>query len=515
MSHSEKQPSQSSAFSRLQDRLHHAKELFETGGVDFPGVGGLLWITRKFGIKGTLLIFLLVGFPLGEYSILRSAVYSAVPKTIAGFGLKFEAEEWSLSLLKLQATARNVRLLGPSDEKPVFTASEVELHGSIGTLLRSLPDMVTLHVFGWHHPFNEIVVRHGELHLERSLTGYLNWNEFIESVPERLRKDAASGVYQIQGVRFEDFRVTYVENLPGGSGEGVIKTAQAQVKVDEIRGTFTDLMQPARSGDQPTNFKIQGRSADGVFEIAGKAAFFPSKSEAATEPESESDIRKVSFGSKSAKKAGLPFEMSVYLENIAAGALGRMVPTKTIVPAEGLIGGTVKIIRVSDDAKCEGDFIVKDVRFAPNPLVITDPVAVEAARKSLLSDPPYSGPAGLCTTPGSNPDPIAVPPPSEPKGTAPPFSSTMTRLTQMGTSNSSPGIKALVAYDQQTLRGETPQLTFKELSQALGEQAAERVVQSLGEKAGVSVPAGSGNALTKGVKGVGTGIKKIFGKGKK
>lgn len=511
---SEKPLTRSSAFSRIQDRLHHAKEVFEAGGVDFPGVGSLLWITRKFGITGTLLIILLVGFPLGEYSLLRSAVYSAVPKTIAGFGLEFEAEEWSLSLLKLRATARNVQLRAPSDEKPVFTASEVELQGGIGTLLRSLPDMVTFHFFGWHQPFNHIVVRHGELHLERSLTGNLNWNDFLESVPESLRKDAVTGVYQIQSVRFEDFRVSYIENLPGGSGEGVIKTAQAQVKVDEIRGTFTDLLQPARTGDQPTSFKVQGRSADGVFEITGKAAFFPSKSQPSREPESEPDIRKVSFAGKSERKSGYPFEMSVYLENIAAGALGRMVPTKTIVPAEGLIGGTVKVVRVSDEARCEGDFIVKDVRFAPNPLVLTDPSAVEAARKSLANDPPYSGPAGLCSE-ESDPDPIAVPPSAGPRRTPPPFSSTMTRLTQVGTSNSAPQIKALVAYDQQTLRGEATQLTFKELSQALGEQAAERVAKSLGEKAGVSVPPGSGNALSKGVKGVGGGIKKLFGKGKK
>jgi len=514
MSDSEKPLAQSSAFSRIHDRLNRTKEFFEAGGVDFPGVGSFLWITRKFGVTGTLLIILLVGFPLGEYSVLRSAVYSAVPKTIAGFGLEFEAEEWSLSLFKLKATARNAQLRGASDDKPVFTASEVELHGGIGTFLRSLPDMLTFHLFGWHQPFNQIIVRHGELHLERSLTGNLNWNEFLDSVPESLRKDAVAGVYQIQSVRFEDFRVTYIENLPGGSGEGVIKTAQAQVKVDEIRGTFTDLVQPSRTGEQPTSFKVQGRSADGVFEITGKAAFFPPQSESSRQPAPDEDIRKVSFDGKSEEKSGYPFEMSVYLENIAAGALGRMVPTKTIVPAGGLIGGTVKVIRVRDEAKCEGDFIVKDVRFEPNPLVLTDPAAVEAARKSLANDAPYSGPAGLCNE-QKDPDPNVVPPPAEPRRSPPPFSSTMTRLTQVGTSNSAPGIKALVAYDQQTLRGEAPPLTFKELSQALGEQAAERVAQSLGEKAGVSVPPGSGNALTKGVKGVGGGIKRLFGKGKK
>ena len=78
----------------------------------------------------------------------------------------------------------------------------------------------------------------------------------------------------------------------------------------------------------------------------------------------------------------------------------------------------------------------------------------------------------------------------------------------------SAGIKALVAYDQQTLDGATPPLTVRGLSKALGAQAAERVAQSLAQKAGVAASPGSGNALTKGVKGVGTGIKKLFGKGK-
>ena len=76
-------------------------------------VGTILYLWRKLGFKGMLLVILLVGFPLGQYSLLRSAVYSALPGMVGGFGLEFYAEEWSLAPLSLRATARNVRIHAP------------------------------------------------------------------------------------------------------------------------------------------------------------------------------------------------------------------------------------------------------------------------------------------------------------------------------------------------------------------------------------------------------------------
>jgi hypothetical protein len=499
MSKTDPMDSVRSLVSRITDRVHHAKETFEAGGVDFPGVGPLLWVVRKFGWTGTLLIILLVGFPFGEYSVLRSAVYSAVPRTIGGFGLHLEAEEWDLSPLRLKATARNVRLLASDTDSAVLSAGEVEFQGSAWTFLRGLPDMLTFHIFGGLQPFNEIVVRHGELVLERSLTGKLNMEEFFDNVPPDMQQEALSGVYEIHGIRFEDFRITYIEHIAGGSGDGVIKTAQAQVKVDEINATFNDVTRPEKPGERPTRFRIAGRSADGVFEITGNAALFPPGDAVVPEPPAG---MLTSDGNGSDALAFRPFDIAIYLENIAAGALGRMIPINTMVPSEGVLGGTVKLTRVGKQTSCEGDFTARDLRLIPNTQILTDPVYAEDVRLELAKLVPYSGPMGVCDD-----DAQAAPSPAAP----PPASYGMARLSRQATAIASPRIQALAAYDQQSLSGHTPRLTPRELAVSLGEQAAENFAQSLGNRAGLSVPAGAGRTITKGVKGVGSGIKRLFG----
>lgn len=490
--------------SRLQDSIHNAKEAFEAGGVDFPGVGGLLYVWRKFGWKGVVIIVLLVGFPFGEYSALRHAVYTALPRTVGGLGLEFHAEEWSLALLKMRATARNVRIQAPSDEKPVLTAGEIEFQGSAWTLLTGLPDLITFHMFGGHQPFNEIVVRHGELHLERSLTGHLNWNDFIEAVPKKRVQEALEGVYEVEDIRFEDFRVTYIENVPGGSGDGVIRTAQAQIKVDEIRASFVDLVQPERRGEIPTSFKVNGRSADGVFEIQGKAAFFPSK-DSMPDSDGESDMHQVSMKEGGEGGRSYPYEMSVYLENVAAAAAGKMVPVLHIVPVNGSVGGTTKFIRTATDLRCEGGFTLKDVRFAPNPLKVTKPSDVETV-KLLAKDVAYTGPFEFCS------DGEDVNLPAAPAG-EPPASIIMTRLTRQATRDASPELRAIVAHDQQVLRGQKQEMSMDALTSAIANELGQSFARSLAQKTGTeSGGNAAGNALGKGVKSVGSGIKKLFGK---
>jgi hypothetical protein len=285
---------------KIRERLHETKEILETGGVDLPGVGGFLYIWKKLGLKGALLAMLLVGFPIGRYSLLRSAVYSGIPRMVGGFGLEFKAEEWSPALFSLEATARNVEMRVPSDDKPVFTAGEI------------------------------------------------------------------------------------------------------------------------RFGDRPTSFKVNGRSADGVFEISGNAAVFRSLD--TPEPKSDYGLKTASFDREASSAAGdYPFEMSVYLEYISAGAYGKMVPVTTIIPVKGLIGGTVKVVRTSAKTECAGSLMMKDVSFAPNPLMLTKASDFDVVQRSLVNVA-YSGAFDLCN--GTNSEP-------EPKGSVvPPASLALTRLTE-------------------------------------------------------------------------------------
>lgn len=119
----------------------------------------------------------------------------------------------------------------------------------------------------------------------------------------------------------------------------MIRTAQAHVKVDEIFGGLSDLAPPRELGERPTRFNLKGRSADAP--------------------------RRVSF--ETASETAFPFEVSIYLENISAGAFGRMVPVGSIIPVKGVIGGRTTIVRAASAPQCQGSFTLTGVTFAPNP----------------------------------------------------------------------------------------------------------------------------------------------------
>lgn len=508
-----KKPPSPDATPSVHERLSGAKDVLEVGGIEFPGVGTLFMVWKKLGIKGLLFVILFVGFPTGEYSALRYAVYSGLPRTVGGFGLTFAAEEWTLSPLQLRATARNVRVSEPSSGRPVLTAAEIEFQGSAWTMLRGLPDMLTFHVFGGTQPFNEVIVRHGELHLERSLTGRLNWSDFVEAVPAARFDEALDGVYRVRELKLEDFRVSYVEHLPGGSGDGIIRTAQAQVKLDEVNGTLSDLTPPDSAGARPTRFTLKGRSASGLFEVAGSAALFQPEGGAR---ESESDERLVSMSGRSTA-AAYPFEISVYLENIAAAAYGQMVPVSTIIPVNGVINGRTTIVYESATPQCKGSFAMTDVRFAPNPAVVTRPSDVEVIRR-LVSNVVYSGPFEPCTAPmvGQGDDR-----PGRPAAEA------LTRLTVQATASASPGVKAIVERDRRIMGGEPVDTTLAAFTASLAQQMGMRLVSSVAGARGEAVAQslassgsstnsgnkGGGNAVVGGVKAVGSGIKRLFGGG--
>ena len=503
-------PNKSKATEPIDRRIDHAKEMIEAGGVELPGIGALMMVGRKFGWKGLLFILLFVGIPASEYSALRYAVYTALPRMAGNLGLDLNVAEWSLSPLTLRAVARNVALSDRTSKQPVLMAAEVEFQGSAWTLMRGLPDLLTFHVFGGQQPFNEIVIKHGELHLERSLTGRLNWTDFIAAVPRQRFDEILSGVYRVNELRLEDFRLTYVEHLPGGSGDGMIRTAQAHVKVDEIFGSLSDLAPPSEPGDRPTRFNLKGRSADGVLEVSGATALFlPEDREPA-----DASARRVSLESDG--EAAFPFEVSIYLENISAGAFGRMVPVGSIIPVKGVIAGRTTIVRAASAPQCQGSFTLTGVTFAPNPLVVTQPEDVEMVSR-LLGNEAYTGPFEVCRG-------------ATPKDDAPrrPATAIYANFASQATVNASPGVKALVDRDRRVLGGEAVETTLRQLTRGLARDLGQRVAGALGGETGQAVSrslAGgnatsdgrkdSGNPVVGGIKSVGSGIKRLFGGGAK
>jgi hypothetical protein len=206
--------------------------------------------------------------------------------------------------------------------------------------------------------------------------------------------------------------------------------------------------------------------------------------------------------------------MTIFLDNIAAAAYGRMVPVTTIIPVNGSIDGTMKVTRVASDPVCEGAFTMRNVKFAPNPLILPDPADAEVVRTA-VARLDYSGPFTLCDSEPATSTPRPVSPDSP---FVPPASGILVALNAQATSQASPGVRALVNHDRQQLGGQAVTSPVDELTSALAQELGLRIARSIAGRAGEAVvetmPKPSGNALTGGLRSVGGGLKRLFGGGK-
>jgi hypothetical protein len=477
----------------LADRARHRIEQVDSwlgaGGIHVGGVGTVLYFWRKVGLKRLLPVLLLVGFPFGQYSFLTYAANQTIPRMAGAIGVQFTAQEWSLHPFTLKALARNVQMRLPHDAAgaPVFTAAEVEFAGSLSTVLIGLPDLLTFHLFGLHQPFNEVVVRHGELHLERSLAGNLNLTELIDTVPRARIDELVAGLYRVNEIVFEDCRISYVEHVPGVSGGGVIQTVEASINVDGITGTVTGLVPPTADRQRPTRFNFHGRAADGVVQVEGVGAFV--SADATSKPEAAAaapDLKAVS----AVGATGTPpdAETQVHLESIGAAAYARMVPSTTIVPIRGTIQGNISMLRTGTVWECRSNVVMNDVQLAPNPRVLVakaDFAAVQRALQPVVG----SGTFDACRPFGGAPGPEGRP-------ASRPASLMMASFNRQATAHASPAVQALVARDEQSLKG---QVVNAALSDIIGQMAG---------------PLGDRLTVAGGVKGVSRGIRKLFGSGR-
>ncbi|MEO7190276.1 MAG: hypothetical protein ABI051_04410 [Vicinamibacterales bacterium] len=493
------------------EKVHH---WLEAAQIPIHGLGFLLVWWRKLGTVWMTALLLGLSAPVGGYSVLSYATTHSIPDWIGDFGVQFEAREWSVHPFSLTAEAHDVIVRRDAHSDPVLRATSVEFSGSIGTLLNGL--------FRRGAVYNEILVRHGELRLEQSLTGDWNWVEFLEGVPAERRQDALEGLYQIKEFRLEDMKVVYTEHVPGNSGGGVIQTAQATIYIDDVNGRVTDLKRAGHGEAYPTGFQFKARTADGVIEMKGNASLF-----AADAPSFNSaHVAQVSLGPTGAPHVAAPggpmFSMKLYLENIGVGAYARMVPTTTILPVKGTLRGNIELVRSIETAGvvCRANVAAEDVQFAPNPRMVPVREQFDQIERQLVGYR-VTGPYDPCQLPGRG-DTKGAGAPSR-SGTG---SGLLAAFNVQATKNAPVGVRAITAFDQQTLAGGLASGVLADISGRLGNQMAGEVSKLLGPRSGAAmhkalvadgVPTGSqspSNPVSTGVKSVGRGLKRLFG-GKK
>jgi hypothetical protein len=506
------------------ERFAHFWEFVEAASLHVPGVSTALFLGRRVGWKVLVLILLVVGGPIGEYSFLSLAVNRGVPRLAGHFGVTFESEGWSFHPFAFKAIVRDVRMRPEHDPTaaPVFTANEVEFQGSFGTMIRGLFEIFTLNPF---HTFNEISVRRGELHLERTLTGHLNLDDLMDAVPEERKQKLSSGYYRINSISLKDFAINYIEHVSGFSGRGVIETTQANIHIDSIEGAVTNIT-PARGvDDMPTRIRVHGRSSDGLIDVDGKLGL--------TEDRGRNDGVKAVYVATDGQSAelragyhpGLYYEITVALHNIGAAAVARVVPITRIIATAGAVNGRVRFI---DHAPYCGEaaLAMSNVQFAPNPAVIPRGDLGEYQR--VLARQTVNKPFEICSA-------IAAIRGDSSTGSAARAVRTSAAgavaaaFNEQGTAESAPIVRRAVALDSQRLTGrKVVNSAVTDVTNQLAGQVGDAVARKLGPQTGQLVqqaltttptsgstptapPAAQAAApINKGAKSLGRSLKKFF-----
>lgn len=489
-----------------------------------------LW--TRLGARRVLPLVCLLALPILTYSLLQYSVNSTVPKLIGDFGVDFQADDWSLHPLTLTGVAQNVRLRPPHDRAatPVFSADEVEFSGTLGTVLSGLGrDLLSLSTLGWldlGQPFNEIRVKHGEIHLELSTNGQLNWSEFWDAVPQARKEQLKRGLFPVNAVLVDGLKISYIEHIPERSGGGVIQTSQAHIDIDDVSGSIVDL-----SGRGA--FKFTGRSAGGLITLSGNAMLSPR----ARQPSIPSDAAGSEPAGTAARPSSgdvpyfphFPAKMGIFLENVGAGAFARAIPDSTgIVATSGSLRGSIDVDVGRDHYDCRSNVEMNDVRLAPNPRVIVVKSEFDRVQRDLAAWK-TSGRFDACRPFEQEPSARA---------TTSRASILVAAFNTQATVSAPPSARAVAFRDQQTLTGAVvANAALNDAVDRLGGEAAQRATTLLGPRTGslvqqalISHTAGRSNSngqaspapgqsdgdnpLAKGAKSIGHGFKKLFGRNK-
>jgi hypothetical protein len=215
--------------------------------------------------------------------------------------------------------------------------------------------------------------------------------------------------------------------------------------------------------------------------------------------------------------------MRIRVDNIGAAAFSRAVPNLDVVATHGTIQGTVEVF---DNAPCRGDAVAIDVKFGPNPALKGVPARLERLQR--VSDTwSYTGAYSPCSplaTAGEHAaDTDSAGPTLRAASTG--AAGLVLAFNRQTTATAPPALREAVAHDTQRVTGvRLADAALGDATDALANQLGDAATKVAGATTGGIVkqslhsqPAPNGtaqpeNSLTKGAKGIGHGIKRLFGK---
>jgi hypothetical protein len=472
---------------------------------------------KHVGLRTAGLLMVLVLLPTAKYVVGPRVASSAVEAWAATLGLDLEVDDWSLSLHDLRVTAHGVRVKahGRYASPNLFESASVAIDAS---LVRRLGGR------GW---IQDVEVEAPVVHLERTIAGRWNWGELRESreqLGERVggagagdpdtltfrvadtKAEATPADFALPLVRAHRLRLQWIQNMPAHSGSGVVQTLQGTVYVEDVELTLEDVAGFVDGRQLPSRISFEGRTADGKISVDGRANLFR-WSDAAARP--------ASTGATLEPRWTPTLEVTVYLEHVGAAAIGRMVPTAALVPTAGTLSGHLRLALHQDRLACQTTLTAQDLTYAPN---LESPVVRPRAAQITEQLIGYrtSGPV-LIGCEGNLRDSSYAP-----------LEVIQTSITQEVTKTGPSVVRAVSTMDRRRASGGLANATTEAIASELTEQSRKISTDALGASAGAvvgaaleggdtqgSVSPAQGNAVSRGLKGFGSGVKRLFGGGKK
>ena len=402
--------------------------------------------------------------------------------------------DWETSLTDIKIIGRDVEITtgGPYREKRLFRAHAVEFDWS---LMRAVSNGLARVQGCWtaiigrpclvpDEVFHRITIDGATLHMERALSGAWNTEDAfrVETLDALL---TAVGRWRIPTLEGEDVSLSWVEHLPGESGGGLVEQRYSSLDFSKVTIGVANLQLPIDDRPNPTRVTFDGQTADGTVSVAGQA-----------------NIARWEAGTWSPS-----YDLTFRLVNVGAATVARFsAPDASVVPKGGAVDGQIRVARDGTRTTvCQIDVTLRDVTYAANPRSPYARAGGQSLDDQLRPVRINQIVSRDCSVVGAAPDQRRV---SE---------TFQTMVTSGALANAPPLVKGAAGFDETTVvQGRAPtadEITAQvstDLGMALAGTRGAAVANAL-----TSRDASGGNAVSRGAKSVGRGIKHLFGGGKK
>lgn len=478
------------AHHNLRERLETAVGAAKEVGVPFEAAERVLYWWKHLGVRSAISFFFIVLLPVLNAECRQKAAEHVVTAFAEYHDIDLEVGDWSGSFFGWGATAKDVaiKVRGPFAKPELFTAEHVRIQLSAWRWLRwnaaRLP---------WNWRLSDVVkdveVERPQIYAERTLSGQWNFDELFESDASQPAAESSSSAVSIPVPHLElkNLRLQWVEQMPSQSGGGLVGASTATIYLEDVYARFDNVNVERDGRILPVTFVIDGRAADGKFSLRGRAEPLP-------------DNRRVLA--------------AIYLENIGAAAFGRLVIRSALVPTSGTMTGRIELDVKGSTLGCRTNVTLQNVHYGLNPTAPLQIAGREQVERELAAMQLNRGVFTTCNDDTSRPGFRFV-------------QTFQTALTQEALADASPTVRRVAAVDYRSVTNQVVDSAVAAAGDALARKAGEMVGKAFGvppanNSANAFAPAPppakndqAASAVSRGLKSMGSGIKKLFGGGDK